>query len=330
MKPSVSAVIPTRNRPNSVLRAVESALSQTVSDIEVIVIIDGPDKTTADVLSSITDSRLRVLELGENVGGSEARNIGVRSASGEWIAFLDDDDEWLLEKTEKQLELASDSDYPFPIIASRFVGHTSSGDVVWPIRLPRDGEHLSEYMFCRNSMRPREGQIITSVLMAKRDLLLRVPFTVGLKKRQESDWCLRVLPLAGVGVEFHHLPLAVLNFNDSIVRVSRVQNWKESLEWLKSVRIFITPRAYAGCIATQIVHEAAEQKIWSAFLVLLGEMFRNGSPGVFDVLTYFANWLATPGLRRAIRHWLSPKPGLVADTGVVDYRSNSVGAGQGE
>src|SRR5580698_546767 len=104
MSRKVSAVIPTRNRPALVSRAVQSVLRQTHSDIEAVVVIDGPDPETAAALEAIGDPRVRVIALAENVGGSEARNVGAREARGEWIALLDDDDEWLPEKIEKQIQ----------------------------------------------------------------------------------------------------------------------------------------------------------------------------------------------------------------------------------
>src|SRR5438270_13867984 len=102
-KTLVSAVIPTRNRPQLALRAARTALDQTHCNMEVIVVIDGPDKKTVAALRELTDKGLRVIELRNSVGGSGARNIGVQAARGEWIAFLDDDDEWLPTKIEKQV-----------------------------------------------------------------------------------------------------------------------------------------------------------------------------------------------------------------------------------
>ena len=69
MNPQVSAVIPTRHRPGSLLRAVESALAQTHSPAEVVVVIDGPDPATESMLGTMTDERLRVLALPAAVGG---------------------------------------------------------------------------------------------------------------------------------------------------------------------------------------------------------------------------------------------------------------------
>ena len=78
----VSAVIPTRGRPQLLERAVRSALAQTLREIEVVVVIDGRDSATRDTLDKITfeDDRVRVLALPFSVGGSDARNRGVDAA----------------------------------------------------------------------------------------------------------------------------------------------------------------------------------------------------------------------------------------------------------
>ena len=105
--PLVSVVIPTRNRSGLVVRAVSSALAQTYGDIEVIVVVDGPDQGTAEALERVNDPRLKIVQLPESVGGSDARNAGVKAADGAWVAFLDDDDEWLPEKIQKQLSFSN-------------------------------------------------------------------------------------------------------------------------------------------------------------------------------------------------------------------------------
>ena len=79
---SVSAVITTKNRPHEVLQAVESALSQTHQEIEVVVVLDGPQSDTAEALETVADSRLRVCALPEPVGRAEALNVGAREARG--------------------------------------------------------------------------------------------------------------------------------------------------------------------------------------------------------------------------------------------------------
>jgi len=98
-EPLVSVVIPTRNRPHLVTRAVHSALTQSLHKIEVIVVIDGPDESTLHILDQIDDPRLKVSMLPQHLGLSDARNTGVREARSQWIAFLDDDDEWATPET---------------------------------------------------------------------------------------------------------------------------------------------------------------------------------------------------------------------------------------
>src|ERR1700753_3661861 len=112
----VSAVILTRYRPQLVQRAVRSALAQTYDNMEVIVVVDGPDADTEKVLSEVRDPRLKVMVLDHSVGGAQARNARAQAAGAAWVAFLDDDDEWLPEKTALQMERAKNSSFFNPIV----------------------------------------------------------------------------------------------------------------------------------------------------------------------------------------------------------------------
>lgn len=99
----MSVVIPTYERADVLPRAVDSALDQTVRDIEVIVVDDGSTDGTLTVLDAYDDPRLRVISHGTNRGANVARNTGIEHADGEFVAFLDSDDEWHPEKLERQL-----------------------------------------------------------------------------------------------------------------------------------------------------------------------------------------------------------------------------------
>ena len=102
----VSVIIPTYNREKTILRAVESVLNQTYTDLEVVIIDDGSTDGTADIVNGIEDERIKYVVLEENGGPSNARNVGVQMAEGEWIAFQDSDDCWHNDKLEKQMEYA--------------------------------------------------------------------------------------------------------------------------------------------------------------------------------------------------------------------------------
>ncbi len=102
-KLSISVVIPTFNYARFLREAIDSALAQTFSPLEIIVIDDGSTDNTAEVMTAYaSDSRVRYLRQ-ENRGLSAARNAGVRAARGEFIALLDADDRWKPEKLSRQM-----------------------------------------------------------------------------------------------------------------------------------------------------------------------------------------------------------------------------------
>jgi glycosyltransferase involved in cell wall biosynthesis len=103
--PLVSVVIPTRDRNAEVQRAVASALSQTLSDLEIIVVDDGSLDPTRDALAPVaTDPRLRFHRNDSATGPSAARNVGTALARGFFVAYLDSDDEWHPTKLRAQVD----------------------------------------------------------------------------------------------------------------------------------------------------------------------------------------------------------------------------------
>jgi glycosyltransferase involved in cell wall biosynthesis len=102
--PDYSVVIPAWQAAAFIERSVHSALDQTVSTREVIVVDDGSTDDTASRLASIAASDARVITMSiENRGNAGARNVGIAIATSPWIAFLDADDYWYSDKSERQL-----------------------------------------------------------------------------------------------------------------------------------------------------------------------------------------------------------------------------------
>jgi len=93
----VSVIIPAYNRGKVIERAVSSVLTQTYQNFEVIIVDDGSTDSTSNVINALVkkEQRIRYCHHLTNQGAQAARNTGIRSAKGEWIAFLDSDDEWL-------------------------------------------------------------------------------------------------------------------------------------------------------------------------------------------------------------------------------------------
>ncbi|RDZ42289.1 glycosyltransferase family 2 protein [Haloferax sp. Atlit-10N] len=102
--PTVSVIIPTYNRADDIPRAIDSALDQTLSDVEVIVVDDASTDDTASVVTAYDDPRVNYLVHETNQGGSAARNTGIEVATGDYVALLDSDDEWAQTKLERQVE----------------------------------------------------------------------------------------------------------------------------------------------------------------------------------------------------------------------------------
>jgi glycosyltransferase involved in cell wall biosynthesis len=90
--PQVSIIIPTYNRADTILRAIDSVLAQTFTDWELIIVNDGSTDNTATLLTDL-DGRIKVIHQ-PNGGVTVARNTGLRNAAGEFFAFLDSDDQW--------------------------------------------------------------------------------------------------------------------------------------------------------------------------------------------------------------------------------------------
>ena len=300
----ISVIIPTRNRPRVVEHAVRSALNQTFSDIEVIVVIDGTDEPTSQLLNQIEDPRLRIVALRDNVGGSEARNIGAREARGEWVALLDDDDEWMPDKLQKQIAVARQSSHVYPIIATALIARSPRGDLRWPRKPPT--YPLSEYLFVRNSLFQGEGVLQTSTLMTKRELLLKVPFTRGLRRHQDWDWILRAGNAPGARVEFIPEALAIWHIDDPMSPLKTQYHWRYSWDWLRANRELVTPKAYAGLVAVTLSAQASWQGDWRAFWPLLREtIWGGGKPRLMDLGLFLAMWFLPRGLRRTMRSLLS-------------------------
>jgi glycosyltransferase involved in cell wall biosynthesis len=108
--PLVSVVIPTHDRAHLVGRAITSVLQQTLADWECVVVDDASTDATGETVRSFRDPRIRYLRHEVNKGASAARNTGVQAARGEYVAFLDSDDEWLPDKLARQIELFGSSE----------------------------------------------------------------------------------------------------------------------------------------------------------------------------------------------------------------------------
>jgi glycosyltransferase involved in cell wall biosynthesis len=298
----VSAVIPTRHRSELVVKAVQSALHQTHPRIEVIVVIDGPDPQTESALAKIHDTRVRIFLLAANVGGAEARNIGVRAARGEWVAFLDDDDEWLPQKISLQLAAAYASEASFPVISLRLIVRTPRMDFSQALHTRKQDQQVSEHLFCRRRLDDGPYAMQTSTLFVPRSLMVAVPFRRGLKRHQDWDWLLRASTYPGVRFQVIAEPLTIFRVEDARPSVSRALDWQFSLAWAREMRPYFTPRAYSFFVATECIPRAVKNRAGtSAYARLAWEFISRGSPTLRSLVWLFIFVCFPRNLRSRLR-----------------------------
>jgi glycosyltransferase involved in cell wall biosynthesis len=310
----ITAVIPTWRRADFVVRAVRSALSQTYANIEAVVVVDGPDEETVQTLQALEEPRLRVIALAENVGGSEARNIGIRAARGSWIALLDDDDEWLPEKLTKQMAAqASLSTRQNCLITCRRIERRSGhADVIAPRRLRRKDEDVSEYMFyTEDGNKPICGPQ-TSGFLGTKELFLRVPFSKGLKCHQDWDWYLRAMDDSETVSFMVDEPLYIMNVEPARPRVTEIARWEISLDWVDSRKHLLTARAYTSFVINDCMYRCEERRNrLRVFQTLFARCWSNGEIRMMDLKAVVKWYIFRPSVRlRLIRYYKRMKQGL--------------------
>lgn len=183
--PRVSVVIPTYNSAAMVKEAIESALAQSYSDFEIVVIDDGSTDDTEGVVRQYGD-RVRYFKQ-ENQGVSAARNAGIKHSSGEYVAFLDSDDLWLPEKLAEQIPLFDD-DPKLGLVYSDWA--VVSGNAMLQTSYLKDLPASSGYVFDELI---QSGFILTSGVVLRRACVDDVgAFDKSLAIAQDYDLWLRI------------------------------------------------------------------------------------------------------------------------------------------
>jgi len=147
----ISVIIPTYNRSQLLIRAIKSVVNQTYQNFEIIVINDGSTDDTDEVIKRVLDERITYLRHADNKGAATARNTGIRAAKGEYIAFLDSDDEWLPKKLAKQIKILKST------LSKVGVIYTGS----WRIM------NHEKFYIPAPTISPKEGNIYNNILCGK-------------------------------------------------------------------------------------------------------------------------------------------------------------------
>ena len=177
----VSVIIPSYNREKTIERAVMSVLNQTYKDLELIVVDDCSKDNTVEVLKSIKDDRLKIIRLEKNSGACVARNVGIENAQGDYIAFQDSDDEWLLDKLEKQMAIFEKVKVDLVFCAFNRFG--LGEDLTYP--------ELPEGIVERKVLL-EDSRISTQTLIGKKECFENVKFDPEMPRFQDYDITIRL------------------------------------------------------------------------------------------------------------------------------------------
>ena len=113
MNSLVSIITPSYNSAKFIKQCIESVIAQTYTNWEMLIVDDYSADNSLQILKKYNDKRIQLIELDENVGASESRNVAIRKAKGKYIAFLDSDDLWDPQKLEKQISFMEKEDIAF-------------------------------------------------------------------------------------------------------------------------------------------------------------------------------------------------------------------------
>lgn len=176
--PLVSAVICTFRRPDVVKNAIRSVQNQTYPNIEIIVVDDASPDRTKGAVEEIGNGRIKYLRHEQNRGPSAGRNTGIDAANGEFIAFLDDDDEWYPKKLEIQVRSCKENGFDAVLSASM------SGD--GGVRRFGRPEVTMDDLRRGNDFAPGSG------LMARASVLRQLRFDESISQGEDWDILIRL------------------------------------------------------------------------------------------------------------------------------------------
>ncbi|MGG4548002.1 glycosyltransferase [Rossellomorea marisflavi] len=237
-EPLISVIVPTFNRGHMIRRTINTVLNQTYNNFELIIVDDGSTDDTMIEVKRFSDKRIKYHKLDNNSKGRKTRNCGIKIAEGQFIAFLDSDDEWDLKKLEKQIKFITENN----LFNKKFMCFT---DLV--IKTPRkskeqknncfNNENLMEYILVEGN-EVQTSSYILPTLLAKNTL-----FNENLKKHQDWDFCLRLLKN---GAQLYNIPesLSVWNVGKSDTRISNsYKSENVSLTWFNNNKVWFTKRS---------------------------------------------------------------------------------------
>ena len=264
--PKFSIVIPCRNRHRLLARAIASVRRQSLGDYELIIVDDGSDPPIEVVLDADMP-RLRVIRSDQR-GAAAARNLGILASSGDFIAFLDSDDEFLEHKLERVAEIL-ENDLSAVVYSQVLMDYGDGATVVKPARGMDVDERLPDYLFCEGAT------IATPALVVPSRLARTVLWDESLGYGDDSDFVIR---LWLHGAHFRFIPEVLVRCDSAHAepRLSLAHDADRMQQWVTAMGAHLGRSATLSYRATHLV----AMRGWSSPMTSLCDLYNgivNGS-----------------------------------------------------
>lgn len=250
--PLISVIIPTYNRTSELERALNGVLQQTYENLEIIVVDDNSIEkgSIVGIINSFNDPRIILLQHAVNRGGGAARNSGIVSARGDYIAFLDSDDEWKSDKIEKQLSILDGENVNDAVVYCQSEIIYRSKPILLPPRGIKEKEKVCDYLFLNGGFLP------TPSLLVSAKLAKSIMFNPELRRHQDYDFLLRI-DESEARFYFISEPLVIIHWEGE--RGYHSKGWSPDLteKFANDYKKYFSKKAYNNFVFMNLINSSA-------------------------------------------------------------------------
>lgn len=243
----VSVIIPCYNSSLTIRRSLQSVVEQSYTNLEIIIVDDASEDWSdcKSIIDAFDDSRIIISRHSVNLNGAAARNTGSKIATGNYLAFLDSDDEWSKNHIDKSLVeiISKNADFVY----CKSLIKTSFPDLILPQRAIDMNEKVTTYLFTY-------GQAIyTPTFFIKKKVFDDILFDESLIRHQDFDFLLRLEEKKYTIVFSDHIG-AVVHWENNDPNL-KGESWAYSLEWLKKRRKYFNWKSASNFLALFVLQK---------------------------------------------------------------------------
>ena len=256
----ISIIIPYFKNANEIKRSLVGVLKQTYQNFEIIIVNDASAdwEMGLQIINSFSDNRITTISHTNNQNGAAARNTGIKAAKGEYIAFLDADDEWLPAHLEDSLNKIKNENADISYCQAKVL--SNSGVSVMPNEGIFVSQNISDYLFVQGAV------MFTPTLVVRTTLAKQVFFNEKLRRHQDYDFLLRC-EANQAKISFVNKPNVIVHWENNNPD-AKGGTWDFSLQFALDYKKYFTSKAYSRFILKNCVLKLiADKKKTTAFKI---------------------------------------------------------------